>query len=433
VNRPAAATPPVAPRRRWLRWWPAVVVALLVTLVVLVVAIRVALQPERTVPMLLDRLGDALGLEITAAGAPELALRGTPTLVVRDVTARQPRVAKPLLHADRILLSLPWSTIRDRGATLDLARIELDAPVLDLPALRRWLSSRPPADTPIPTLSDGLRVRDGRIQAVGWRIEELDLDLRQWHPDKPVAARARGRYADRATAMPFDLALALTMPRAEAGMAVAGDLEVQRADWRLPARVQLSGPLRLVDGTLHVAPARLAMSADYVADDTRLPFALGMHGPLRYRNGTWTLAPAGVAMRGQAPLPVFDASGALALGSRLVVSLEGTLADWPDAWPALPPPLGVSSSTLPFALDYAGATSLANAARLRLRRDEARFDARFRLPEVLAWLDDGDSGTPLPPLSGTASAPRLEISGAQLEGIEISIDEPGLPAPDASR
>lgn len=430
MNRPAAATPPVAPRRRWLRWWPAVVVVLLL---VLALAVRVALQPERTLPLLLDRLGDALGLEITAAGAPELTLRGTPTLVVRDVTARQPRAARPLLHADRILLSLPWSTIRERGATLDLARIELDAPVLDLPALRRWLSSRPPGETRFPTLRDGVRVRGGRIQALGWRIEALDLDLREWHRDKPVAARTRGRYADRTTAMPFDLAIALTLPRAEAGMAVAGDLEIQRADWRLPARVKLSGPLRLVDGDLHVAPAQLAMSADYVADDTRLPFALGVHGPLRYRDGTWTLAPAGVALRGQPPLPVFDASGALVLGRRLVVRLQGTLAEWPETWPTLPPPLGASSSPLPFALDYVGATGLADAARLRLRRDAARFDARFRLPAVLAWLDDDGSGTPLPPLSGTARAPRLEISGAQLEGVEISIDEPGLPAPDAGR
>ena len=99
----------------------------------------------------------------------------------------------------------------------------------------------------------------------------------------------------------------------------------------------------------------------------------------------------------------------------------------------MPPPLGASSSSLPFALDYVGAADFADAARLRLRRDEARFDARFRLPDVLAWLDDGGSGTLLPPLSGTASAPRLEISGAQLEGVEISIDEPGLPAPDAGR
>ncbi|MGI8561485.1 MAG: hypothetical protein ACR2J7_08660 [Luteimonas sp.] len=404
-----------------------------VLLLLLALAARMALQPERSMPILLDRLGEALGLEITATGTPELRLRGNPALVVRDVTARQPGAARPVLHAERILLSLPWSTVRDRGATLDLVRVELDAPTLDLPALRRWLATRPPGETRIPTLRDGLRVRGGRIDDIGWRVENFDGELRDLHPGRPVQADVRGRYVDGATTMPFDLVLALSTPAPPADIRLVGTLELRRPDWRMPARVELSGPLRLEDGDLHLAPARLELSADYVSGDARLPFVLGLHGPLRYRDGTWVLAPVGVAMRGRSPLPVFDAHGALALGRRLVLRLDGTLPDWPEAWPTLPPPLGASTSALPFTLDYAGAANLSSAARLRLQRDGARFDARFRLPDVMAWLDDGGSGTPLPPLSGSVSAPHLEISGARLEGVEIVIEEPGLPAPDATQ
>ena len=33
----------------------------------------------------------------------------------------------------------------------------------------------------------------------------------------------------------------------------------------------------------------------------------------------------------------------------------------------------------------------------------------------------------LPPLSGTSSAPRLDIAGATLEGVEVEFDDPALP------
>lgn len=430
MSRPAAATPPVAPRRRWL---PRLLLAAIVLLLLLLVALRMALQPDRAVPMLLDRLGEVLGLEITASGRPELTLRGTPTLVVRGVTARQPRASKPLLQAERILLSVPWSTLRDGGQALDLVRIELDRPVVDLPALRRWLSTRPPGETRVPTLREGLRIRQGRIDAIGWRIEGVDARLREFGPRSPIDAVASGRYVDASTTVPFDLALAMTRPTARAGLALVGDLTVQRRDWRLPMRVRASGPLRVDDDGMRVAPMRLALSGAYVSDGQDLPFVLGLHGPLRYLDGVATLAPVGAAMRGQAPLPVFDGRGALALGRRLVLRLDGTMPRWPEGWPSLPPPLGASTSPVPFALGYAGRTNLADPARLSLERDGAQFDAGFRLPDVLAWIDDGGSGTPLPPLSGSASAPRLEISGAQLEGVEIVIDEPGLPAPETRR
>ena len=84
---------------------------------------------------------------------------------------------------------------------------------------------------------------------------------------------------------------------------------------------------------------------------------------------------------------------------------------------------------MPFALDYRGGIDFADLAELELRRDEARFAARFHLPDVLAWLKARDTGSPLPPLDGTLSAPRIDIAGARLHGVEIEVEEPGVAEP----
>lgn len=402
-------------------------------LLLLALGVRMALQPARVTATILDRTGRALGLEITATGIGEYRLRGLPMLVVRDVVVRQPGATTPLLRAERILLSVPWSTIRARGAELNATRIELDAPHLDVPALQRWLATRPPAERRTPTLTRGLAVTRGRIDNGSWRIEDLDARLPEFAPGRPVAAQVRGRYVDAATRIPFELAVALTRPDGDAGLAVIGPLTIERDRWRMPARIRLSGPLRVGDGALRIVPMRLALSARYESGETRLPFALGLTGPLRFQNATWSVAPAGIALRGDGVVPDFDARGALALGRRVVLHLDGTLATWPEAWPALPPPIGQSRSPLPFALDYVGRSDFGDIARLRLQRDATRFDGRFRLPELTVWVDAADSGSPLPPLDGRASTPRLEISGAQLEGVDVTLDDPRIPGDPAAQ
>ena len=90
--------------RRGLAWSIAGILLLL-----LVMAMVLLLQADRVARFALDQAGDALGLEINATGAAEYRIRGTPTLVVRDVVARLPGAAVPVLTADRVLLSMPWS------------------------------------------------------------------------------------------------------------------------------------------------------------------------------------------------------------------------------------------------------------------------------------------------------------------------------------
>src|SRR5688500_8726724 len=162
------------------------------------------------------------------------------------------------------------------------------------------------------------------------------------------------------------------------------------------------------------------------AAPTRLPLVLGVHGPLHFDGATWTLAPVGVALRGEGVLPTLDARGAIASGRRLVIRLAGQLPGWKDAWPALPPPIGQSASPLPFRLGYVGKADASDITTLRLLRDDTRFDGRFRLSQVLAWMKAARAGSPIPPLDGTITAPRLEISGAQLDGVEVEIDDPNV-------
>lgn len=434
VNAAAAAQPDAPrPSPRWRRRLALGFGALAVIALLLALSLRVALRPENVTRLLLDKVGSALGLEITASGVGEYRLRGTPQLIVRDVTAREPGAKTAVLRAERIAISVPWSTIRSRGALLEVQRIELDAPVLDLPALQAWQAKRPPSETRIPALTDGLAITRGRIDNHDWDIDGIDVQLPRLHPQQPVAGHLRGRYLDPPTSIAFDLDVALTRPANHVGAAAIGDIAIARGDWRLPAWIKLSGPLHLGGDDLRITPARLAMSATYEsgtrADQTRLPFILGLHGPVHFDEATWTLAPVGVALRGQGVLPTFDARGAIALGRRLVLRLQGQLPQWNEAWPALPPPIGQSTSPLPFRLDYVGKPDTSDVAVLQLHRDDTRFDGRFRLPEVLQWIGAASSGSPIPPLDGRVTTPRLEVSGAQLEGVEVELDDPAIDPP----
>lgn len=418
------AAPAPRPKKRWRR----VLIAFGVVLLLLSLSTTWLLQPEQLVPLILDRTGKALGLEITADGVSEARLRGQPQLVVRNIIAREPGGKAAILRAERVLLALPWSSLRSGGKDPVIERVELDAPVFDLPALQTWLAKRPPSeDTKIPTLTDGLRVVNGRIDNGDWRIENIDLRLPSLHPQRPVNARFRGRYVDAATGngtmrIPFDLAIALTRPANDTGVAAVGTLAIETGDWRLPATVALSGPLHLGDDAVTMTPATLGISARYESGETTLPFSLGLHGPLRYEAGTWVLAPVGVALRGDEPVPGFDARGAFALGNRLVIELDGALPQWPASWPALPVPVSNSTSPLPFSLRYAGQADLSDVASLRLQRDATEFDGRFKLYDVLGWIDQA-GGSPLPPMDGHLHSPELEISGAVLEGVDIVIDD----------
>jgi hypothetical protein len=404
-------------------------ILMLILLLVLAALIGFLLQPQRASEFLLDRVGTSLGLRITASGQASYRLRGTPQLVLHDVVMQNPGDPTPILRADRVFVAVPWSTLRARGADLKMQRIELDGPVLDLPALQRWQATRPPSETRIPTLTNGLGVTRGRIDNDAWRIDGISVHLPSLEPGKPVQAHLQGRYVAQPTTLPFDLHVALTTPANAAGLTVAGKVTLTGVGWSLPAQVHLSGPVHWGGGEISMLPARFGLSGRYISAKSKLPLLLGAAGPLHFKASVWALQPATLVLHGGGMIPDASANGALALGRRMVLHLKGRIAAWPAQWPALPPPLSASTSPMTFSLDYAGQLNFSDVVSLGLHRDASLFDARFKLTAILDWLDTGTAGSPLPPLAGSLQTPRVKIAGATLEGVEIEFQDDAAPAP----
>ena len=409
-----------APRRRRR-------IGLIVALVLVVVLgglIRWATRPQQVAHLLLSQAGHALGLRITARGASEYTLRGGPRILLRDVAAQREGDAVPVLKADRVLLAVPWSTVKSRGRQVTVHRIELARPQLDIGALQRWLATRPPSPArPVPTLTDGFVVRDGRINGEGWTVESLRVDAPRLAPRQPVRALLAGRVVAGDTRMPFDVAATLRRPEMPAGLGIAGDVAIEKPDWRMPLDIVLRGVPDLDDGLALDAMA-LAARARYVDGKVDLPFQLGIAGRASYAKGLH-LAPLGLALREGREIPDLTAGGRLDWTSSLALSLDGRIARWPGGWPELPAPLGRPRGPLETHVAYAGPTDLSGDTSLRLGSGATRFDATFRLPRMLAWIDASAKGSPLPPLDGHVSTPRLQIPGATLEGVEVEIVDDG--------
>lgn len=418
------ATEPLPPPRRRRRTW----VVLAVSLALLALALHWFSRPQRVTGLILAQAGEALDLEITAAGASDYRLYGSAMLVIRDVVVREPKTRALVLRAERLLLELPWSTIRSRGADLTVKRVELDAPVLDLAALQKWQASRPPSEPArIPRLTDGLRIVRGEVAGDGWRVQAIDVDLPLLDPDRPVRAHLSGRVASGSLHVPFNVHAGLTRPAANAGLGVVGRLEPRSPPWSLPMRATFSGRLHNGDDGIGLDGLRLGADATYRNAGTDVPFTLGLAGPLRFHDGRLRLPNLGLALWGAGVVPKLQGDGSLMFGDTLDLRLQGALQSWPRAWPALPAPLSESTSPLPFLLDYRGRADLSDTTRLRLSRDQTRFDGRLRLPAVLKWIDTFADRSPLPPLQGHLSSPKLELAGATLEGVEVEFHDGALP------
>lgn len=412
---PARSVPPSHRRRTLL-------IVLLVAIALIAALVRWASRPQQVASLVLSQTGRALGLTITAKGVSEYQLRGMPQIVLRDVEARLPGDPEALLRAERILLSMPWGTLRSRGRDLVIHRVELDAPRLDIRALQRWQATRPPtAETRVPRLTDGFAIRRGHVEAGAWRVEGIDADIPLLAPDRPVRGHVRGRVVASDTRIPFDVHATLSRPVDGAGLGVAGVATLVRPDWQLSLDLVLRGRPRL-GSTIAVADMSLSARARYANGSTRLPFVLGIAGDAMYRDAL-VIEPMGLALRQGREIPDLDGAGRLTWGGMLALDLEGRTERWPTGWPALPAPIGRPRGPVPFALAYAGPTNLSGPADLSLRSGATRIDADFRLPRVLAWLDADVRGTPLPPLDGRLTTPRLQIPGATLHGVEIEIDD----------
>ena len=101
---PRPDAPPAARRR-----WPVALALLCAGVLVLLALLWWIVPVERAIPLVLSRLGASLGLEISAQGDSATRLGRHPSFVVRDLVAREPGAARPLLRARRVPVASRWS------------------------------------------------------------------------------------------------------------------------------------------------------------------------------------------------------------------------------------------------------------------------------------------------------------------------------------
>lgn len=287
------------------------------------------LEPERLTPVLLARAERALGLQLELAEPADYALRPGLRLGLSGLQARLPGAAAPVFTAERIDLALPWTTLLGEEAMV--TRLELIAPAFDLPAMRAWMATRPPAQevTELPRLTAGLRIERGRVREQDWTLDSLEVRLPRLLPGEPVE---------------LDAAATLTLgdgPALPWRLRLAGHLEPGPALTGLSLDFDGASPLP----TLSAAGA-LGLG---------VPFALELDGELKSWPAGWPALPVPLS-QSDSPLPFSLAlRGEDPMSSPLALTLardqsrfEGRavpqrLLDWIDAEPAplLPPLNGV--------------------------------------------------------------------------------------------
>lgn len=366
--------------RRWLR----ILAVLAVLLALGAWWVDRQLEPHRLTSTVLAKAGAALQLDLTYDGEPDYALRPEPRLVIPKLSVRDPRDGTLLLSAKRAEISLPWDTLT--GGDPVITRIELDTPLLDLPALRRWLAARPPSPFQLPTLTKGLAIANGTVRDASFTVSKLALDLPHLKAGDAATASIAGKLTAGDTVVDFDTDLAVTTPGLASSFALDGSGALHQKDKPLPFKLRLQG--------------------QYRSDD---------------KDGLAITAPTFI-FSGVSPLPELSGKASFAMAEQLHFSFDGRLEHWPSDWPALPQPFAQDTSALPITLSYVGDAALNDVMTLTLHRGETSLAANLRLPELQTWLA-ATGGSPLPPLNATLKMPLVEFDGIKLEGLEMEIHE----------
>jgi len=414
MSASSSCTASARPRKRWRQ-------RLRIALMVLtgLVALSWWIPPGWVADLLLRQLGHGLQLQLTRSGTAAWRVQGGLVLEVHGLDIGQIGAETPWLHADRILLTVPWRTVRSLGKPLDLTRIEIDSPQLNLPVLRLWLDNRKPGgrNLPLPTLSNGLVINSGHLHGDGWQINAMTVQLPDFAPNTPVRGKLSGRYMTPDMQAGFDLHLAMTRPTLPAGAAIVGNLEIQRDSASIQAQLTLSGPVRIKHGQWWIPALRLALEGEFSRPDAPpLPVALNLEGALDIGE-VITLSSMALELSGNGPLPSLHATGEVALNEQLHLHLSGEIPQWPRAWPTLPAPLN-QRRHLGFALAYTGALDMSGELNLQLHHGQTRLDASVSPSRLIDWLSLTPL-SPLPPLQGRLTMPTLQLPGITLDGIVI--------------
>lgn len=152
----------MAERKRGRRWLIAlaVVVALLA---VGALALRHYARPDVLTALLVEKARSELGAELSLAREGRFGFVPKLHLVLTHPVLKNAQGGASILSGDSAEVLMSWSTLwSDR---IEIERIELAKPVLDLDALSAWLASRPPSSS-TPDVRFALRV-DGATLVSG--------------------------------------------------------------------------------------------------------------------------------------------------------------------------------------------------------------------------------------------------------------------------
>lgn len=303
-----------------------------------VIILHVLLQPQRFTDMLRSSAAQA-GLELQLSAPAQPSLFPRPGLVLHGLQLTPSGSSTPLLMAVSGRLELPWRTLL--GGATAISRLRLDAPRLDLDALRDVLrrvsvQDEHAAGAALPRIDAGIQVRDGSLVSHDRLLaEHINLNTGRLAPGQPFTLDFSARSA---TGVPFHLNLETTPAAAGRAvtlnpLAIHGSLGSDsilslggKARWHGGADLEL-----MLDGDFRhaaQAPYTLHLQVTPAGQASSMQVALKLDGPGTHADlqlppldllGWWqraagsidnTSQPVGAPpLSGQARVDTFDAGG----------------------------------------------------------------------------------------------------------------------------
>jgi hypothetical protein len=163
-----------APKRPRRRRWRFVLIVFALLALIGALALRHYSRPDNITALLVEQARSQLGAELSLDGAANYAFSPGlqarlphPLLKMRDTV---------VLRADALNAIVPWRSLWSQR--VEIQRVELIRPVLDLDALRAWIAERPPSTTAPPDVRFSLHVEHGSLVSGGNIIaDDFSLDL----------------------------------------------------------------------------------------------------------------------------------------------------------------------------------------------------------------------------------------------------------------
>ncbi|HUB88440.1 MAG TPA: AsmA family protein [Dyella sp.] len=168
---------------------------------VLVVALYLLLQPDRFTAML-KKQADQAGLQLTLSSPASPTLFPRPALQLEGITLTASHAgpnALPILLAANGRLVLPWRTLL--GRQVEISRMQINSPRVDLGALQAWLMDLPPQSTmvpeEIPRIVTGVRIRNGSVvQDNSEWLSDVSLDTGRLAPGQAFWVNLSAKETD---------------------------------------------------------------------------------------------------------------------------------------------------------------------------------------------------------------------------------------------